>query len=276
MLSSKVFKICQNNDVIYLQIPMFNETNLVKHGFSTRHGGKSDGIYKSMNLGFNRGDAEENVRENYRILCETLRIDTEDLVLSDQIHEDKILVINQKDRGKGYNKDSDIIGVDGLITNEKDVALVTSYADCVPLFFLDPVEKVIALSHSGWRGTVKKIGGKTIRMMSEHFGSKPENILAAIGPSIGACCYEVSEDVKIEVEKMFNHDIIDKIVKKQGKNKYMIDLWEANSAVLLEAGILKEHLQKTDICTMCHKDDLFSHRGSEGKRGNMVAIMALK
>ncbi|PKM96094.1 MAG: peptidoglycan editing factor PgeF [Firmicutes bacterium HGW-Firmicutes-1] len=276
MLTSEVFDICQKDKVVYIQMPIFSATGLVKHCFSTRLGGKSSGIFESMNLGFHRGDQEENVRENYQILCDTIGIHTSDLVFSSQIHEDKIAIVDRKDRGKGFERENDLLGVDGLITNEKDVALVTSFADCVPLYFLDPIKQVIALTHAGWRGTVKKIGAKTVHLMEEHFGSKSEDILTVIGPSIGVCCFEVSEDVKIEVEKMFNRDIIDKIVKKHHENKYMIDLWSANEEVLLEAGIKKQNIQKTDICTMCNKDVLFSHRGTDGKRGNMVAIMALK
>lgn len=276
MLKSNVFNICQKESIVYIQIPILSKTGLVKHCFTTRHGGVSQGIFESMNLGFNRGDLDENVRKNYQLIAETIGISTDDLVFSNQIHEDKIVIVGKEDRGKGFNRKSDMIGVDGLITNEKNVALVTSYADCVPLFFLDPVHHVIALSHAGWRGTVKKIGAKTVHMMQKHFGSNPEDILAVIGPSIGACCFEVSDDVKIEVEKMFNHDIIDKIVEKYGNDKYKVDLWSANEQVLLEAGVLPQHIQKTDICTMCHKEDLFSHRGTDGKRGNMVAIMALR
>lgn len=276
MLKSKVLNICEKDNILYIQMPILNNTGLVDHCFSTKYGGVSSGIFESMNLGFNRGDIESNVRENYRLLCNVIGISTDDLVFSNQIHEDKIVIVGAEDRGKGFNKNSDIIGVDGLITNEKGVALVTSYADCVPLYFLDTINQVIALSHAGWKGTVKKIGAKTIQMMNEHFGSKPEDILVAIGPSIGVCCFEVSEDVKIEVEKMFNRDIIDKIVKKHDNNKFMIDLWSANEHVLLEVGILPKNIEKTDICTMCHKEHLFSHRGTNGKRGNMVAIMALK
>ncbi|PKM50748.1 MAG: peptidoglycan editing factor PgeF [Firmicutes bacterium HGW-Firmicutes-7] len=276
MLSSEYFSIQQKDKIVYIQMPILSATGLVNHCFSTRLGGVSSGSFESMNLGFDRGDKEENVRENYRLICDAIDINTDDLVFSSQVHEDKIVIVEKSDRGKGFTKENDLVGVDGLITNEKNVALVTSYADCVPLFFLDPVNKVIALTHAGWRGTVKKIGAKTVQMMGAHFGSKPEELLIAIGPSIGACCFEVSEDVKIEVEKMFNHDIIDKIVKKHQKNKYMVDLWTANEEVLLEVGIKKEHIQKTDICTMCHKEVLFSHRGTDGKRGSMVAIMALK
>lgn len=276
MIISEVFEVCKKNDLQFIQIPAFADTGIVNHCFSTRLGGVSSGIYESMNLGFNRGDSDENVINNFKILCDGIDVKPDHMVLTNQVHEDQVVVVCKKDCGKGYNRESDLMGVDGFVTDDKGVALVTFYADCVPLYFLDPVNKVIGLSHAGWRGTVKKIGAKTVRMMQEVYGSRPEDLLGAIGPSIGACCFEVSEDVKIEVEKSFNHDIIDKIVKGHGFDKYLIDLWTANEVVMIEAGMRKEHITKTDVCTMCHKSELFSHRGSDGKRGSMVAIMELR
>lgn len=276
MIETKVFEICNHNDLVYLKIPSFNKTGLVNHCFSTRLGGVSSGIFESMNLGFKRGDNIQNVKRNFEILCNANDINVSDLVFTDQVHEDSILVVHEKDRGKGFDKSSDIKGIDGIITQAKKVALTTFYADCVPLYFLDPVNKVIGLSHAGWRGTVKKIGAKTVNRMKDTFGSNPEDILVAIGPSIGPCCFEVSEDVKLAFDKAFNHDIIDKIVKKHNNDKYLIDLWTANKQVLLEAGLKVKNITMTDLCTMCNKDVLFSHRASNGQRGSLAAIMELK
>lgn len=276
MLNSKIFEVCNKEDLVYFQIPAFDKTGLVNHCFSTRLGGVSSGIFESLNLGFNRGDSEENVRTNFKILCDAIDIEVEDLVFTNQVHEDRIEVVGLKDKGKGFNRTSDLIGIDGFITDEKGIALVTFYADCVPLYFLDPVKKVIGLTHAGWRGTVKKIGAKTIEKMKVVYGSRPEDLLVAIGPSIGGCCFEVSNDVKIEVEKTFNHDIIDKIVKDLGNGKYKVDLWAANEAIIIEAGVNQKNISKTDVCTMCHKEELFSHRGSDGKRGSLAAIMQLR
>lgn len=276
MLNSNVYYIVNKDELSYLKFPSFEETGLVKHCFSTRLGGVSSGIFKSMNLGFNRGDTDKNVRQNFQILCDAIDINVNDLVFTDQIHEDKIVIIGSEDKGKGFNKKSDLVGVDGLITNEKNVALVTFYADCVPLYFLDPVHKVIGLAHAGWRGTVKKIGKKLIEKMVAYFDTNPKELIAGIGPSIGECCFEVSEDVKISIENAYNHDIIDKIVKSKGNGKYLINLWEANAASMVEGGMEYCNITIGDICTMCNKEDMFSHRGTGGKRGNMVAILALK
>lgn len=276
MLQSEVFDWIENNGVPFLRFKKLEQTNKVIHGFSTRLGGVSTGIYESMNLNFNRGDKEEAVRENFKRFCNSLGVAPESMVFSDQIHEDVIRVVTKEDCGKGYNKESDIKGIDGLITNEPGVTLVTSYADCVPLYFLDPVKSCIGLSHAGWRGTVKRIGPKTVKKMQEVFGCVPSDIIVGIGPSIGQCCFEVSEDVKIEVEKATNHDIIDKIKKNTDNGKYHIDLWALNAYLLEEAGIKAENIIRTDICTMCHSDILFSHRATNGQRGGLVAMMALK
>jgi YfiH family protein len=174
------------------------------------------------------------------------------------------------------NRKDVLTDIDGLITNEPGICLVTSYADCVPLFFLDPVHKSIGLSHSGWRGTVGKMGKVTLKRMWEAFGTRAEDVLAAIGPSICQDCYEVSEDVILAFSKIYSSEVMDKICYGKGGGKYQLDLWKANYEVFLEAGILPEHIAVTDICTCCNPTRLFSHRASHGLRGNLAAFLALK
>ncbi len=145
-MKSNVFRIHREGDLVYLTIPAFDETGLVNHCFSTKLGGVSEGIYESMNVAFGRGDSDANVKKNLEILCEAVGIDAKDLVFSDQVHEDLIMIVGERDRGKGIVRKSDIIGVDGIMTDAKKVPLHTTYADCVPLYFLDPVKKVIALT----------------------------------------------------------------------------------------------------------------------------------
>ena len=151
----------------YLEYPLLRETGIVRHGFSTRLGGVSEGFYASLNLSFDRGDREECVRENFRRIGEALGVRCEDMVLSRQTHTTNVRIVTEADRGKGITRERDYTDVDGLVTNVPGICLVTSYADCVPLYFVDPVKKVIGLSHSGWRGTVGKIGKKTILLMQE-------------------------------------------------------------------------------------------------------------
>lgn len=191
------------NGVTYLTFPGLERTGAVRHLFSTREGGVSEGIYRSMNLSYTRGDEKEAVDENFRRIADCLGSSAADMVCSDQTHTDHVRVVTAEDRGKGVVRPKDYRDVDGLITQERGIVLCTFFADCVPLFFVDPVKGAIGLSHSGWRGTVQKIGKKTIEQMKKAFGTDPKDVHAAIGPSICQDCYEVSEDVIEEFRKAF-------------------------------------------------------------------------
>ena len=246
----------------------------VSHCYTTKKGGVSSGVFTSLNMGFKRGDDPKCVMENYRLVCSELGIDIKSLVLSNQVHKDTIKYVTKSDIGKGIFKESDILEVDGLMTDVKGVGLVTFYADCVPILFYDPLNQAIAASHAGWRGTVLKIGPKTVGEMVKKFNTKPEDLLIGIGPSIGGCCYEVSEDVKKEFDLSFNDDIIAKVVKPVG-DKYHIDLWEANRQALIECGVDPLNIETSELCTKCHQERFFSHRVMGTDRGSQVAIMAL-
>ena len=238
-------------------------------GFSTRLGGISQGYLSELNLGWNRGDDEEIVRENYHLICKALGVDEKRLVFSDQIHETNI-VNATGEHAAGESLSKKLKGTDGLITKEEGLILATSYADCVPLFFADPVHHVIASSHSGWRGTVGEIGRKTVEKMQECFGSRPEDLLCLIGPSICQDCYEVSEDVAEQFQKAYPAEQISEIlVPGAQEGKYQLDLWAACYYTLQKAGVLSTSIQVAKVCTCCHKDVLFSHRATSGKRGNL-------
>ena len=148
----------EDGEVPYLRYPLLSDTGIVKHGFSTRLGGVSEGCYASMNLSFTRGDREEDVRENFRRIADAIGVRCADMVFSQQTHTSNVRVVTEADRGMGITRPLAWQDVDGLVTDVPGICLVTFYADCVPLFFVDPVKKVIGLSHSGWRGTVAKIG----------------------------------------------------------------------------------------------------------------------
>lgn len=250
--------------------------DIIEHGFSTREGGVSSGIFASMNLGFNRGDSYGNVMENYRIMGNALNMSVENMVLSAQTHTTNLRIVTEDDKGKGLVKEKDYSDIDGLITNIPGIPLVTFYADCIPLVFLDPVKKVIASSHSGWRGTVKRIGKVTVDRMCDTFGCKAENIIAAIGPGICKDCYEVSEDVALEFMREFEKEGYGDIVFPGESSKYYIDLKRANEVILISAGIKPENIDNEGICTCCRKDLLFSHRASNGRRGNLAAFIMLR
>ncbi len=262
--------------VPYLSFPMFRDTGLVTDGFSTRLGGVSEGCFLSLNLSFDRGDDRAAVAENFRRMGEALGVRCEDMVLSQQTHTTNIRIVTDEDRGKGITRERDYTDIDGLITNVPGICLVTTYADCVPLYFLDPAKKVIALSHSGWRGTVGKIGKKTVELMHVKFGSDPADILAAVGPSVCQDCYEVSADVIDRFKEVFDRSAWDELFYEKPDGKYQLDLWKANEKIFLEAGIRKDHIAVTNVCTHCNSEILYSHRAMGDKRGNLCAFLALK
>lgn len=262
--------------VPYLSFPMFRDTGLVTDGFSTRLGGVSEGCFSSLNLSFDRGDDRAAVAENFRRMGEALGVRCEDMVLSQQTHTTNIRIVTDEDRGKGITRERDYTDIDGLITNVPGICLVTTYADCVPLYFLDPAKKVIALCHSGWRGTVGKIGKKTVELMHDKFGSDPADILAAVGPSVCQDCYEVSADVTDRVREVFDRSVWEELFYEKPDGKYQLDLWKANEKIFLEVGIRKDHIAVTNVCTHCNSEILYSHRAMGDKRGNLCAFLALK
>lgn len=266
----------KNKGVTYLTWPEFEKIPGFVHGFSTRLGGVSEGIYSSMNLSFTRGDKEEAVRENYNRISAALGFSPEDIVTSDQTHTANVRVITAEDRGNGITKPRPYTDVDGMITNVPGLVLATFYADCVPLYFADPVHKAVGLSHSGWRGTAAGIGAVTVKELQKHYGTRPEDIYAAIGPSICQDCYEVSEDVILEFQKTFSRELWKNIFYRKENGKYQLNLWEANRQILLGAGILPEHISMPNLCTCCNPEFLYSHRASQGKRGNLGAFLGIK
>lgn len=263
-------------DTPFLEYPLLADTGVVRHGFSTRLGGVSEGCYSSLNLSFTRGDSEDAVRENYRRIAAAIGVKCENMVFSQQTHTINVRVVTEQDRGMGFTRPVEYTDVDGLVTNVPDICLVTFYADCVPLYFVDPVKRVIGLSHSGWRGTVGKIGKETVRMMRQQFGSNPADILAAIGPSICMDYYEVSEDVILKFRENFAGVYWKDLFYKKENGKYQLDLWKANEIVFAEAGILPEHMAVTNVCTHCNSNLLYSHRAMGDKRGNLAAFLALR
>lgn len=270
-----IFDEC-GETVPYLEFSLLRDSGIVNHGFSTRLGGVSEGCFSSMNLSFDRGDRPEAVQENFRRIGKAIGVECGDMVLSQQTHTTNVRLVTEEDRGKGIVRKRDYTDVDGLITDVPGICLVTTYADCVPLYFADPVKKAIGLSHSGWRGTVGRIGQKTIEKMQQYFGSDPSDILAAIGPSVCMDCYEVSEDVILRFQKVFDkQDWGDLFYEKPG-GKYQLNLWKANEIIFREAGILPEHVAVTNLCTHCNSSILYSHRAQGERRGNLCAFLALK
>lgn len=273
---SHQMKINQYKQTEYLTFPLLEETGLVRHLFSTRKGGVSTGVYGTMNLSYSRGDLKEAVDENFRRMAEIFEAGPERFVCSKQTHTINVRRVTEMDCGKGVIRPTDYEDVDGLITNVPGIILSTSYADCVPLYFVDKENKAIGLSHSGWRGTVARMGKATLDAMAREFGTKPEHVVAAVGPSICVDCYEVSEDVAAEFRKSFPDSYAEFLKNGKYEGKYQLDLWKANKRVLLDAGIMPENIAITDICTCCNSEYLYSHRASNGQRGALAAMMELR
>lgn len=275
MVKSDNLNIQNKNGVTFVTFPNIEKTGFVNHCFSTKFGGVSRGKYATMNFGFQNGDDRDAVLENYKRICSAIGADYEKCVVSKQTHTTNIKIVKAKDAGKGVLNERDYTDIDGLITDVPGIVLVTQYADCVPLLFADPEKRVIASSHAGWRGTVHGIGKKTVEIMVREFGCNPKNIQVGIGPSIMQCCFEVDKPVYDEFLKLENIDIND-ICKVMPNNKYNINLQKTNSLLIQSAGVPKENIVITDLCTKCHPDVFHSHRATNGERGNMAAFISIK
>lgn len=268
-------KIYKQNGIQWLVFEHFSRYDNLIHSFSTRLGGNSKPPYDSLNLAFHVGDDPEVVIENRKLLCQVLDLNLADLTAGEQIHGDSIKIVTVQDRGCGaLSYDNAFRGTDGFITNQTGVVLSSYYADCVPLFIFDPIQRVIALAHGGWKGTVKRIGAKTIRKMIQYFETKPEDCLVGIGPSIGQCCYEVDEKVLAPLKKEFSY--WEELVKFKDGQRWFLDLWETNRRTFLEIGVKPENIEVSSSCTSCHHDLFFSYRAENGHTGRMASIIALK
>ncbi len=277
-------------DMEYLTFPLLEKTGLVSHLFTTRTGGVSEGIYSSLNLSFQRGDNKQSVLTNYERVARVLGCRVEDMVASHQTHTTNIRRVTGADGGKGIVVPRDYEDVDGLVTNEPGLVLATFYADCVPLYFVDVRNRAVGLAHSGWRGTVGGMGGCMAQRMYREFGSLPKDLYVAVGPSICRSCYEVGEEVAEAFEEVFQDAgaVIEEIVEAgiyhhkdvvapgNKPGKYQLDLWLANVVILCRAGIPTTQIAVTDICTCHNPGYLFSHRASNGQRGNLGAFLKLK
>lgn len=279
-------RINHQTEVPYLEFSPLSEIPFITHGFSTRLGGVSSGIFSSLNLGAQSSpykDDPNNIKENFIRIAGALGVDANSFVISDQVHKTNIRLVNGNDKGKGFSRPRDYAEIDGLITNTPGITLVTKYADCVPLFFVDPINKAIGLSHSGWKGTINRIGQKTIEEMGKAFDSNPKDIIAIIGPSICMECYEVGEEVAIEFNKAFANSMdnnlqsnkISPILSKNKRGRFQLNLWEANRRILMDAGLLLDHIHVSGVCTSCNSELLFSHRKTNGKRGSLAAFLAI-
>ena len=266
-------KIERNEALEYITFDNLTRTGLVRHCFTTRHGGVSTGYWGSMNMGFSRGEERGPVWENYRILAEKVGFTAERYVTSQQTHTTNVRLVTAADAGKGVWTERGYTDVDGLITKEKHLPLVIFGADCVPVFLLDRKNEAIGMAHCGWMGTGKRMAEKILQAMTESFGTEPADVTAAIGPSIGKCCFQVDEPV-VNLFKdniAWAEDVI--FTDPSAEGKYKIDLWETNRRLLAEMGV--KDIEISGLCTKCDQERFYSHRGMGEKRGVMAGVMEL-
>ncbi len=270
---SNTMTLHKSEDVEFLTYDRLSKIDFINHAFSTRKGGVSTGIFSSMNLSFEHDDFDK-VTENYKRFCKAAGFDFMSLVASSQDHHTFVRVCKNEHKGIGIYRKKDIQSVDALVTNEKGLTLVTYYADCTPLFFVDTKNKAIGLAHAGWRGTVAKIGAKVIQTMIDNYGTNAEDLVCAIGPAISKCCYEVD---KACIDNFYSLNLdSEKFIFPKDDGKYMLDLLECNREILVNEGVKNENIVISDLCTKCNSDLLWSHRATNGKRGTMSAFLSIK
>lgn len=245
------------------------------HGISTKHGGRSKGYFSSLNLGLHVEDKAEDVIENRRIFCKALGVNPENTATCQQVHGNNIARITKENIGAGFRDFNQAIAdTDALITNEPGVPLMLFFADCTPILIADPVHKAVGLAHGGWKGTLGAIALKTVEAMGREFGSQPEDMVAAIGPSIGVCCYQVGREVADKFRNAFP-DMADRILHVQGEDIHL-DLQETNTLLLEKAGLKPENIDNAGVCTCCNSSQFFSYRADRGKTGRIAAVISVK
>ena len=271
------FKLKESGQIKYFICRELDNTNLVENAFTTRSGGVSRSPFDSLNVSYNVGDKGNCVTKNRKTILNVLDIDYRSVVSPQQVHKDKITLVKKEDKGKGaFQYSNGIAESDALITNIPDVPLLMCYADCVPIFILDPIKKAIALIHSGRRGTELGLTLKTLFKMKKIFGTNPHSCLAAVFPSIGPCCYRIKERNKIDDYWLNKDKFNGELISKQNKSGWTLDLRKANYWQLIKGGVKKNNIFVNEICTADHPELFFSYRRDKGNTGRMAAIFMLK
>lgn len=265
---SKPFAELSYKGVVYMTAP----TIPVPHGFSTRRGGVSEGYLDSLNLGENRGDRAENVRENYRLFLEAVGIPPQNPCFTKQVHENEVRVVTDADRRELFTPFK--YEADGIVTNIKGLPLMCFTADCVPVLLCDARAGVVGAVHCGWRGTVKDILRVAVEKMTS-LGARASDVTAAIGPAIEICCYETDREVPDAIERLLSGDAEGVYFEIPATGKYMVDLKEACRRRLLQLGLKSESISVSDECTCCNSDKYWSHRATHGERGSQAAVIML-
>lgn len=263
-----MYRMSQKGSVQCLEVEAFAALEGVTHAFCTRNGGVSVGPYASLNTGFLSGDRKEDVLRNLALIGEAFAIPRGGLVLMGQVHGHRISVID----GNGSPPES-IPECDGLITAQPGVALGIRTADCVPLLFADPFRRVIGVAHAGWRGTASRIASRMVDLFEERFSSRREDLLVAVGPAIGGCCYQVDAPVVDAFSRLPGAESFLRPCQEPGR--WMLDLASANRRELSERGVPAKHVHSVGCCTACRSELFFSHRAHQGRTGRQVNFLML-
>ena len=242
------------------------------HFVTTRSGGVSIAPYNSLNLGLHTADNPAHVLQNRTLLANEIGIADDKILYASQVHSGNVKVIDDEDVAEGILKTNP--ETDAMVTDIPGICLMVMVADCVPVLLFDPVKNVIAVIHAGWRGTVQKIVSNTIAVMKTNYGSNPSNLIAAIGPSIGPCCYEVGEEVKLSVSSSFG-STEGYLIKQKESGKFNFDLWHSNHKQLIDKGLRTENIETAGICTKCNSDTYYSSRASGGITGRFAAGLCI-
>ncbi|MFB5759324.1 peptidoglycan editing factor PgeF [Paenibacillus medicaginis] len=251
-------------------------------GFTSRRGGVGKQPYSSLNCALHVGENPDTVIANRELIARKLGFEPEAWTCGEQVHGNRVVAVKEEDRGRGFlNRESALQDVDGLVTDVPGILLTSFYADCVPLYFIDPVRQVVGLAHAGWKGTVAEIAAHMVETMVEEYGSKREDLRAAIGPSIGLCCYEVDGAVMDKImaleSGMPGSEVWEgSVYTTLGGGKWMLDLKQCNRQIMMKAGILPTHIECTTLCTSCNNDLFFSHRKEKGLTGRMASWIGLE
>lgn len=255
-----------SKNVWYGTFKHFSEYNVL-HAVSTRLHGHSKDQFKSLNLGINSGDSSDVVRANRQLFAEAVGFDLTPAVTAQQVHGDNIAVVTA-------TTDNYIEATDALITAEPGIPLLLFFADCVPVLFFSPQQRVVAVAHAGWKGTVSRIAAKTLQLMQAEFNVKPEQCLIGIGPSIGPCCYEVDTVVMNQFKQEFGTELNNYLTTKSEQHG-LLNLWEVNRQQLLAVGASSKNIMLSSVCTACNTNLYYSHRNENGKTGRIGAVIQL-
>lgn len=265
--SSDMMSIKENDGVTYHSFEILERWAGLTQAAFTRLGGVSEPPYDTLNVSFSVHDDPDRVRRNRELAVRAVGWDPNSIVSARQVHGRRVVAV-----GKQHLGGAELPDTDALVTNEPGILLMMKFADCVPIVLWDPVRRVVGLVHAGWRGTVSATPAAALELMEKEYDSRPYEVIAAIGPSIGPCCYDVGADVAGEAAKRFAGASV--LQKMDGS--YRFDLWNANAETLMRAGVAEENIEVSGICTRCRNDLFFSHRAAKGIAGRFAVVAGIK